>query len=144
MAPRWARRIGSGVVVGRLALAYAALGLLKHVIPLSVIARWSWREPRQPRDPIVERRYTALAIRARRVWGVTDGDCLQRSLLLYRLLSRAGADPVLLVGFRQSPAGLQGHASVIVDGRLVAETEAEDRPFVPAFRFGRRGAVLSH
>ena len=42
------------------------------------------------------------AIKTSRLIGVPDRDCLQRSLLLYRVLSRAGANPRLVVGVRRT------------------------------------------
>jgi hypothetical protein len=140
---RLARRIATGAVVGRLVLAHFAAGLLKHVVPLAIIVRWAWREPQGPRDPMTERRYIARVIRVRRLVG-SSGDCLQRSLLLYRGLSALGADPKLVVGFRPTPSGLQGHACVLVDGRLVAESGGDEQPFTPAFTFGRGGDLVSN
>jgi hypothetical protein len=49
------------------------------------------------------------------------GNCLERSLALYRYLSAAGADPELLVGLRPDGAAPRGHAWVTVNGLEVEE-----------------------
>lgn len=136
-------RCAAGMTVLRLGCLYLALGVLKYVLPLPVLARWSWREPRGARNPVAERQTIGWAIWVRRLFGRTDRDCLQRSLLLYRELSRAGADPALVVGFARTDGRVRGHAWVVADGSLVAETTREAAPFVPAFSFGRRGTRTS-
>jgi hypothetical protein len=51
-------------------------------------------------------------------------NCLERSLVLYRLLSRAGANPALVLGVRPGPERVAGHVWIEIGGRPVAETEA--------------------
>jgi hypothetical protein len=63
-------------------------------------------------------------------------------LLLYRVLSRAGADPTLVVGFQRVNDRILGHAWVRVDGRTLIEPEPDLVRFSPAFGFGARGALL--
>jgi hypothetical protein len=145
-ARRWVRRSlqrgATGIALGRLATIYFAFGLLKHALPLTRLARWTWRTPRRARDRTAEHRLLARVVRLQRLLGAVDRDCLQRSLLLYRELSRGGADPVLVAGFRRTEGRLQGHAWVVADGAVVAEPEPEGAQFVPAFGFGRRGAMV--
>jgi len=62
--------------------------------------------------------------------------------LLYSLLSRAGADPLLILGFQRANGQLLGHAWVIVDDQPVIESQAELVRFTPAFQFGWRGMLL--
>ena len=124
----------------RLGCVYVAIGVLKHIVPLPVLVRWTWREPRGDRNPDAERQVIGRAIWVRRVLGDTDRDCLQRCLLLYRELSRAGADPTLMVGFTKAEGRVRGHAWVVANGAAVAETPPEAANFVPALSFGRRGA----
>jgi len=71
-----------------------------------------------------------------------DRDCLQRSLLLYRVLSRASADPTLIVGFHRTNDRILGHAWVVVDGESIIEPEADLSRFSVTLRFGSRGALL--
>jgi hypothetical protein len=74
--------------------------------------------------------------------GLRDRDCLQRSLLLYRVLSRAGADPTLMVGFLRRNGRIRGHAWVTVDGNPVIEPGPNVVHFSPALGFGPRGAPI--
>ncbi|MGH9173142.1 MAG: lasso peptide biosynthesis B2 protein, partial [Vicinamibacterales bacterium] len=135
------RRLSHAPSVGRLVPAYVALGLLKHILPLPVLVRWAWNGRVVERNPEAEQRVVTAVSRLRN-WLGNDRDCLQSSILLYRELSRLGADPTLEVGFRRHDERLEGHVWVMVDSRTVPE-EVNDRPFVPALRFGRAGAVLT-
>jgi Transglutaminase-like superfamily len=135
-------RLKTGLIMGRLLPAYVLVGLLKHIIPLRWLVRWAWCPPAGPRDCEAEHRSAASVLRLSQLIGLPDRDCLQRSLLLYRLLSRAGADPTLVVGFDRINGRIFGHAWIIVDGHTVIEPEAELLRFSPTFTFGSRGARL--
>lgn len=135
---RWC---GNALAVGRLLPAYVALGALKHVVPVHTLARWVWRHPTHVADHRAIDTAVARVWRTRRLVGLGDRDCLQRSLLLYRELSGLGADPTLMIGFRQSANTVQGHAWVIARQEVVAEP-TEIAEFVPTFSFGRRGALV--
>jgi len=111
-------------------------------MPLRWVARWAWRRSNGPRDRAAERRLAASVSRLSHLAGLPDRDCLQRSLLLYRVLSRAGADPRLVVGFQRVNDRVLGHAWVLVDGHTLIEPEAELLKFIPTFTFGARGALL--
>lgn len=119
---------------------YLAFGILKHLVPLPWLVRWAWHERAVTRDRDAEQRAVTDVLRLRN-WLGTDRDCLQSSLLLYRELSRLGANPTLELGFRRRADHLEGHAWVTVDDRTVLR-ESLDQSFAPAFRFGRGGAVL--
>jgi hypothetical protein len=134
---RWC---GNALAIGRLLPLYVALGALKHVVPVQTLARWAWRPPAGPADPEHVRRAIARVWRTQGLLNLGDRDCLQRSLLLYRELSRLGADPTLTIGFRQSAQHLQGHAWVTTPEEAVAEP-AGVTGYVPAIRFGRDGAL---
>lgn len=129
----------------RIVPAYALLGLLKHLVPLRSLAKWTWcgRRPAVPRDRLAERRLTANVLRLSKLLRISDRDCLQRSLLLYRLLSAAGADPELVVGLREQDGKIIGHAWVLVDDMSTVEPESDLVRFSPVLRFGARGALLS-
>ena len=122
--------------------AYVLLGLLKHLVPLRSLAKWTWCETTGPRDPVAERRLAANVLRLSKLLRIADRDCLQRSLLLYRLLSAAGADPELVVGFREQDGKIIGHAWVLVDDMSIVEPESDLVRFSPVLRFGARGALL--
>jgi hypothetical protein len=131
---------GNALAVGRLLPLYVALGALKHVVPVQTLARWAWRPPARPADPDQVRRAVARVWRTQSLLNLGDRDCLQRSLLLYRELSRLGADPTLTIGFRHSAQRVQGHAWVTTRNDLVAEP-AGVTGYVPAIRFGREGVL---
>jgi hypothetical protein len=125
----------------RLAPTYLALGVLKHVVPLSTLARWVWIGGSPgPTDPAVRQR-TVRAVGRLQRWFGRGRDCLQSSLVLYRELSRQGDDPMLCVGFRKEGRTLEGHAWVSAQGCPVMN-EAYPEPFVTVVAFGTEGRQL--
>jgi hypothetical protein len=138
----WLRRLRTGRTIGRLLPIYATYAVLKRVVPLPRLAKRAWQQPRQPRDRVAERHVIAAVTRLRQ-WVGRDADCLQSSLLLYRELSRLGADPVLAVGFRRQVNRLEGHAWVSIDGRVLLEAAPED-PFTAALHFGHGGTLMAN
>jgi hypothetical protein len=136
---RTINRIWTGLLIARLLPAYVAFATLKHMIPLQKLVRLAWSPPAGRRDHEAEKRLLAGVLRLSRFVGLPDRDCLQRSLLVYRLLSHAGADPLLVIGFRLKDGRLLGHAWVIVDGHAVFESEADLLKFSPAISFGLQG-----
>ena len=136
-------KLGNLLGVGRLLPAYMLFGLLKHLVPLRLLARWAWCRPGGSRDRAVERRLQRRVIRLSQLVGLPDRDCLQRSLLLYRALSRAGANPMLVIGFDRMNGRIFGHAWVVVDGHAVIESETDLLRFSPVLAFGWQGALLS-
>jgi hypothetical protein len=137
----FAQRLKAARTIGRLAPAYATFGILKHVVSIKQLARWAWSGRCRDRDPDVERR-VVTAVAHLRSWFGRDEDCLQSSLLLYRELSRLGAEPMLTVGFRRQNDHVEGHAWVSVDGHAVANGRQEQL-FTTAFQFGPGGALVS-
>jgi transglutaminase superfamily protein len=143
MIPHVSNRLRTVLDGFRIVPAYVLLGLLKHLVPLRSLAKWTWCEKAGPRDPVAERRLTANVLRLSKLLRIADRDCLQRSLLLYRLLSAVGADPELVVGFREQDGKIIGHAWVLVDDVSIVEPESDLVRFAPVLRFGARGALLS-
>src|SRR5262245_13080052 len=135
------RYFRTGLVITRLIPAYVAFGTLKHLVPLRWLVRCAWCPPAGPRDREAERRLGASVLRLSQLMGLPDRDCFQRSLLLYRLLSRAGANPILVVGFRRMDGRILGHAWVIVDDHAIFESAADLSRFSPVVCFGARGAL---
>ncbi|HUL73814.1 MAG TPA: lasso peptide biosynthesis B2 protein [Vicinamibacterales bacterium] len=135
--------LATAVGIGRLLPMYAAFGALRYVVPLPTLARWAWQAPSAPRDLAREQRMVARVtwVQAHVARLRPRGDCLHRSLLLYRELSRSGADPMLVVGFRQAGGRIVGHAWVLADGGPVAESAEAVEAFTPALAFGRDGAL---
>lgn len=135
------RRVATAAGLARLLPWYLAFGALRHVVPLPWLARWAWRASSGERDLEFEQKLVARVIRLRRTLERGRGDCLQSSLVLYRELSRAGADPTLVVGFRRMNGRMQGHAWVLTDGRPVGESQGALDGFAPTFGFGRGGTL---
>jgi hypothetical protein len=142
MTPRVSNQIRTVLDSCRIVPAYVLLGLLKHLVPLQSLAKWTWCETTGPRDRLAERRLAANVLRLSKLLRIADRDCLQRSLLLYRLLSAAGADPELVVGLREQDGKVIGHAWVLVDGKSLVEPESALVRFSPVLRFGARGALF--
>jgi hypothetical protein len=142
MIPHVSNRLRTVLDGFRIVPAYVLLGLLKHLVPLRSLAKWTWCEKAGPRDPVAERRLTANVLRLSKLLRIADRDCLQRSLLLYRLLSAVGADPELVVGFREQDGKIIGHAWVLVDDVSIVEPESDLVRFAPVLRFGARGVLL--
>ena len=71
-------------------------------------------------------------------------NCLERSLVSYRFLSHAGAEPELAFGVakdRDDP--VRGHAWVVLDGEPVHDSVAALERFERLGAFGREGALSS-
>jgi hypothetical protein len=119
---------------------YLGFGVLRHLVRLDRLALWAWQSPDgRPAGPDHEARTVALAIRLGQLFRAIDRDCLQRSLLLYRELSAAGAAPSLVVGFGRQDTRVVGHAWVVVRGEPVAESPEWLASLAPAMVFGRGG-----
>jgi hypothetical protein len=141
-ASRPARRLTTAAALCRLVSSFWMLQIVKHLVPLRVLARWSWRAPAAsspsvPRSVIVSR-----VLRAGAIAGVPDRDCLQRSLLLYRELSKHGYGPTLMVGLRRDTGGTAGHAWVSCGSDVIAEPAADVTRFEPILRFGSSGVLV--
>lgn len=67
-------------------------------------------------------------------------NCLERSLLAYRYLLRAGASPELVCGVDRTAQGVVGHAWVMVDGSPVTDRPEAVERFTPVVRFGPDGS----
>jgi len=116
------------------------LPLLKRLVPLRRLARVAWARSDRTREPRREREIVRLSAALPRLrLPRREANCLERSLLAYRFLAQANADPTLVVAVRRSDDAVVGHAWVTVDGLPVHEREAAVREFVPLVEFGRRG-----
>jgi hypothetical protein len=142
MITRALHRLRVAIALARMLVPYLLLGILKQFVTLRRLARWAWCPSAGTRDRDLEHRLAMSVLRLSQLLAMPDRDCLQRSLLLYRVLSRAGADPTLLAGFHRMNGRIIGHAWVIVDGCPVIESEGDLLRFSPAFGFGSRGALV--
>ena len=84
------------------------------------------------RDRGHERRTIRIVARLSRTSG---GNCLERSLVLYRYLARANADPHLVVGMAR-PDEYLGHVWVTVDGQPLLETPETLGGYTEVVTFG--------
>jgi hypothetical protein len=133
-------RVRRAARLARLLATFSALGVLKHVVSLPTLVRWASQVP-SARAARAAEDIASDVVRAGAFGGWPDRDCLQRSLLLYRELARAGWGPELVVGFERGSAGLFGHAWVRAGGRVIGDGEPAVARFEPALVFGADGAL---
>jgi hypothetical protein len=129
-------------LAARLFLWSLALPILKRLLPLETLVRVVWAAPTTTlRRPDLERRVVRLAhaVWARSPAGGSDENCLERSLAVYRFLSRLNADPELVTGVRKDGSDLVGHVWVTVEGNPLGEAVAELDEYTPMITFGARG-----
>ena len=121
-------------------LAWAmALPALKRAVPLRLLPRLMWSRPKAKyRTPERRRRIAYLSGLIYNRYGL-ESWCLERSLILFRLLSEAGADPMLAVGVEKTDNEWRGHAWVVVNGFPFGESADALERFRPVVIFTRRG-----
>jgi hypothetical protein len=140
------RPANDGWLALRMAAWSVVLPLLRRVVPVRRLARLAWAGSTGVRDAARERQIVRLSaalprLRLRR----RDANCLERSLLAYRFLAQASANPALVIAVRrEGEAGVVGHAWTTVDGRPVHESEAAVGDFVPLVEFGPGGLAVGH
>jgi transglutaminase superfamily protein len=116
--------------VRMLAWNYSLRGL-KGVLPFKTLLRLARPAPRAGVDQVQLARVELLLHRMSR-----HGDCLERSLVAYRFLLRAGARPTLYLGFDRDPPRRDGHAWVTVDGLPLLESSDFLERFAPVAVIG--------
>ncbi len=115
-----------------------ALAVLKRTVPISTLVRLMATPDRQStRDTrrIVELVDWLYAPRRDR----DLGNCLDRSLVLYRFLSRNEPGTRLVLGMRRGSSELEGHAWVIAGDRAFGETPPSGDGFVALATFAADG-----
>lgn len=122
-------------------LAWAAvLPALKHTVPLPRLVELITATPRHSlRQPDVEQRIVALAWWLHAPLALLDRGCMQRSLLAYRFLGAAGAQPHLALGVRKEGTAVLAHAWVSVDGAPAGDSQHDIAQFAPMLMFGPDG-----
>lgn len=113
-----------------------SLSLLKRVLPLQTLVRFMWRPAGVTSGRPVERVESIVG----RLDRLSGGNCLSRSLIVYRLLSRAGADPILVVGFANE-GRVVGHTWVQVQGRPLLDDPGSLARYTTLVSFGANGQV---
>jgi hypothetical protein len=123
----------------------AFVRLAKYAVPLRTLVQIVSPTPHPgTRDPRREQRIALFADWASRiVRPTTRGNCLERSLVAYRYLVRAHADPRLVIGFRRGDDGVLGHAWVLVDGQPLGDSPAAVAEYHVAMSFDAGGRALT-
>jgi hypothetical protein len=119
---------GDAWLMARICLWRLVLPVLKRRMPLPRLVGVMWAGPGRGRRSREREARIAELVRFlfRSEHHSRSGNCLERSLVLYRYLSAAGAEPELMVGLRPRDAAQpRGHAWITVGGALVAETPDE-------------------
>ncbi len=146
-----ARRIGSfarrfaacakadGSLTARLFAWRISLPILKRVVPIATLARVMWTTPTLATDE--RQRLERVAVLTQFVntggWVLVSTNCLERSLVLYRLLSEADANPTLVIGGKTVGASLAAHAWIELNG--TAPWEADVDRYFRIVAFGPAG-----
>jgi hypothetical protein len=122
----------------------AVLPVAKFAIPLPRLVRLMHSRRRaRSRDANREATIAGLAAWVFKTRPRASRDnCLERALVTYRYLSRAGADPELVVGLTQPSEGALGHAWVTVGGRAVHDEPEALREYATLLVFGSDGATI--
>ncbi|HEX5831462.1 MAG TPA: lasso peptide biosynthesis B2 protein, partial [Gemmatimonadaceae bacterium] len=120
------------------------LALAFWLLPLTVARLRGARTPVVVCDPdggapapAVSPERLARALRLARVvelaarHGVASGNCLSRSLTLLDLMAREGLGGELRIGVRTGDGGIDAHAWVELDGRVLNDGADVDRHFAP-------------
>ena len=131
--------MGTAGIAFRLWTWAALLRVLKHVVPLATLVRMMHARPSRVAPGLTDdiERYLQTSGRFPRR---PPGNCLERSLGVYRLLCQAGASPELLVGMRRLPSHpIEGHVWVRAAGRPIGETAASLHEFQLTASFDENG-----
>jgi len=112
-----------------------ALPVLKYLLPIGTLTRLMWVKPRDRKGR------PDVVLNAWRTGGrlLVSQNCLERSLLLYRLLSREGANPTIVFGVDRGTETVAGHAWVEIDGVVVHDAGTAD--YTRVATFGINGQV---
>lgn len=121
-----------------------AMPVLKWALPLPGLVRLMWPEGRRSASEADRQRIVTLV---HALYGPRGGrlldNCLERSLVTYRFLAEAGADPQLVVAVSDARGAVRGHVWVTVDGKPMREDDEPLEEFVPMVSFGRGGMPIS-
>ena len=118
---------------------------LKWALPLPRLVRLMWWSGRpHPATPERQKRVATLAYWLSGPARVRALDnCLERSLLVYRYLSRTGAEPELVVGFSRRGDSVHGHVWVTLEDRGVFGDDGSEGEYESVMCFGCEGAITA-
>jgi len=150
--PTFKRRLQRGIqiishpqdawLIARLLSWSLVLPLLKRVVPLKKLAPFMWSLPSGSPDTEREQKIAAVVRWIYIFIFSNEKSCLERSLLLYRFLSRNNQDPRLVTGMRRTETGQwNGHAWIEVDGKPFEETITHVQDFRALIFFGPEGVM---
>ena len=98
---------------------------------LARIGRWT-RGNLRAGVPVYDPAVVARIVRIAATYGPCRATCLPRSVVLWALLRRDGFAPVVTIGVRKDPRGVEAHAWVEHDGNALNEAPASFESFVAA------------
>jgi hypothetical protein len=95
------------------------LPILKFIVPVRLLAQFMWSPASEPvsREGADARLQSLLHIWQHGGRLLVSSNCLERSLVLYRLLSQYGSNPRLILGVNRADGRIAGHAWIEKDGR---------------------------
>ena len=129
----------------RMAAWRLVLPVLKWRLPLPRLARLMWAGRARARDEAREEKIVTLAEALCGPHGGQLDNCLERSLVSYRFLSQAGAEPELAFGVAKDSADpVRGHAWVRLDGEPVHDSRVALERFEEIGAFGPAGALRTN
>jgi transglutaminase superfamily protein len=119
-----------------------ALPVLKWALPLPRLVQLMDASPRSTSASPSRDRVTALTnwIYDSRFVPARE-NCLERSLVAYRYLGKADADPELIVAMRREDQSVLGHTWVVVDGSPINEGSERLEGYIPVVSF-RGGSMF--
>ena len=127
------------MLMAELAFWRMSLPVLKHVVSVRTLARTMWCESGNG-NATAAAHVRDVVTASGRLFVSTN--CLERSLVLYRLLSRAGAGPRLVMGAEHRGQAVAGHVWVEIDGVPLGEPDAVRYFPIVAFDAGGREHAL--
>ena len=114
-----------------------SLPFLKHLVPLPTLVRVLCAKPLDARQRRLSRVESVRHLLAEGGRIAVSSNCLERSLMLYRFLTEAGAGPQLVMGVSKGNTGVAGHAWIEIDGQALADATTDS--FAPILIFGAEG-----
>jgi hypothetical protein len=118
------------------------LPVLKRFVPLPSLVRLMWSDAPLPVDVQAETIVRLAAILYPPREDGARGNCYERSLVVYRYLSRARGNPTFVVGVDRAEGEVGGHVWVLLDGRPVHDTPEHLAGHVELVSFGPQGRRL--
>jgi Transglutaminase-like superfamily len=129
----------SALTVAEMVLWSLVLPVLRRVVPIRLLVSLMWSPSKLQRSSARELELISLSAKLVRLRPRLRANCLERSLLAYRFLSRAGAEPRLVLGVGRSRDGVVGHAWVTLDGEPIHDSQQAVSEFTPLIAFGAAG-----